>query len=107
MTARRRKLKELNVAELKVELGARGLKKSCNKADLAERLEEALENEGLDPIVHKFTVPLEPVAETDDNSDGNTSSPNKVDVSGDPAGKISKSETGKRTSEELATVVRQ
>ncbi|KAH9375717.1 hypothetical protein HPB48_014885 [Haemaphysalis longicornis] len=107
MTTRRRKLNELKVAELKVELGARGLNKSGNKADLAERLEEALENEGLDPIVHEFTVPLERVAETDNDSDGNTSTPNKVDVSGDQSGKISKSETEQMTSQELATVVSQ
>lgn len=103
----RRKLNELKVAELKFELGARGLNKSGNKADLAERLKEALGKEGTDPTAHEFNVPLEPVADCDDDRDSTTSSPNTVDKSGDPAGKISKSETGQMTSEELATVVRQ
>lgn len=107
MATLRRKLNELKVAELKFELGARGLNKSGNKADLAERLEEALEKEGLDPAVHEFTVPLESVAESEENSDSNTPPLNKLGISGDHAGEVGKSETGKMTSEELATVVRQ
>ncbi|KAF5289570.1 hypothetical protein FQA39_LY15017 [Lamprigera yunnana] len=69
-----RKLSDLRVVDLRIELGKRGLDKVGIKQVLTERLEKALKDENLDPETYVFTkMPAKPPSITvPDEGDGSS-----------------------------------